>query len=132
MERRKFLKAGGAMAGALARESGLYPWRIPITLAGECGSGSLPATAEFLHLEPGNLIMTVLKKSEDDDTISLRFYEAEGRANEAAHIKLFRPIKQAWKTNLIEEEPEPLAVNSDGTVKLDVKPWEIVTLKLGV
>ena len=35
MERRKFLKAGEAMAGALALESGLYPWRIPITLAGE-------------------------------------------------------------------------------------------------
>jgi len=95
-------------------------------------SGSLPATGEFLHLEPGNLIMTALKRYEDDDSISLRFYEAEGRANEAAHIKLFRPIKQAWKTNLIEEEPEPLAVNSDGTLKLDVKPWEIVTLKLQV
>ena len=95
-------------------------------------SGSLPATGEFLRLEPGNLIMTALKRYEDDDSISLRFYEAEGRANEAAHIKLFRPIKQAWKTNLIEEEPEPVAVNSDGTVKLDVKPWEIVTLKLQV
>ena len=70
-------------------------------------SGTLPATGEFLRLEPGNLIMTALKKYEDDDSISLRFYEAEGRANEPAHIKLFRPIKQAWKTNLIEEEPEP-------------------------
>ena len=33
MERRKFLKTGGAMAGALALESGLYPWRIPMLLA---------------------------------------------------------------------------------------------------
>src|ERR1019366_8063444 len=33
MERRKFLKAGGTMAGALALESGLYPWRIPMLLA---------------------------------------------------------------------------------------------------
>jgi alpha-mannosidase len=93
-------------------------------------NGSLPATGEFLRLEPSNLIMTALKKYEDDDSISLRFYEAEGRENEPAHIKLFRPIKQAWKTNLIEEEAEPITVNSDGTVKLDVKPWEIVTLKL--
>ena len=94
------------------------------------GSGSLPATGEFLRLEPGNLIMTALKKNEDDDSISLRFFEAEGRANEPAHVKLFRPIKQAWRTNLIEEEPEPIAVNSDGTVRLEVRPWEIVTLKL--
>lgn len=94
------------------------------------GEGSLPATTEFLRLEPSNLIMTALKKNEDDDSISLRFYEAEGRENEPAHVKLSRPIKQAWKTNLIEEEPEPLTVNADGIVVFDVKPWEIVTLKL--
>ena len=74
--------------------------------------------------------MTALKKNEDDDSISLRFFEAEGRAQGRAHVKLFRPIKQAWKTNLIEEEPEAIAVNSDGIAELDVKPWEIVTLKL--
>jgi alpha-mannosidase len=94
------------------------------------GEGSLPATAEFLRLGPSNLIMTALKKYEDDESISLRFYEAEGRENEPAHVKLSRRIKQAWKTNLIEEEPEPLTVTADGTVVLDVKPWEIVTLKL--
>jgi alpha-mannosidase len=92
--------------------------------------GSLPAAGEFLRLEPANLTMTALKKSEDDDSITLRFYEAEGQANGRARVKLLRPIKQAWKTNLIEEEGEPVAVNSDGTVELDVKPWEIVTLRL--
>jgi alpha-mannosidase len=94
--------------------------------------GSLPAAGEFLHLEPANLIMTALKKSEDDDSIALRFFEAEGRTGGRASVKLFRPIKQAWKTNLIEEEPQPIAVNSDGVATFDVQPWEIVTLKLRV
>ena len=94
--------------------------------------GSLPAAGEFLHLEPANLIMTALKKSEDDDSIALRFFEAEGRTGGRASVKLFRPIKQAWKTNLIEEEPQPIAVNSDGAATFDVQPWEIVTLKLRV
>ena len=49
-----------------------------------------------------------------------------------AHIRLLQPVKQAWKTNLIEEEPEPLPVSSSGSVELDVRPWEIVTLKLAV
>jgi alpha-mannosidase len=94
--------------------------------------GLLPADGEFLHIEPRNMIMTALKKSEDDDSITLRFFEAEGSANGRARVRLFRPIKQAWKTNLIEEEDQPVAVNSDGTVELAVKPWEIMTLRLRV
>ncbi len=89
-------------------------------------------TGEFLHLSPSNLIMSALKKSEDDNSIALRFFEAEGRANVRAHVKLFRPIKQAWKMNLIEEEPEPVRVTPEGVAELDIKPWEIVTLKLAV
>jgi hypothetical protein len=94
--------------------------------------GSLPAEQEFLRLEPANLVMTAMKKSEDDYSVTVRFYEAEGRANERAYVKLSRPIKKAWKTNLIEESGEAVTVSSDGVAELDVKPWEIVTLKLVV
>ena len=94
--------------------------------------GMLPADGGFLQIEPANMVMTALKKSEDDDSITLRFFEAEGSANGRARVKLFRPIKQAWKTNLIEEDDEPIMVGSDGTLELAVKPWEIVTLKLRV
>jgi len=60
----------------------------------------------------------------------MRFFEAEGRTGSRAYVRLFQPIKQAWKTNLIEEEPQLIAVNSDGIATLDVQPWEIVTLRL--
>jgi len=93
--------------------------------------GHLPATAEFLRLEPPNLILTAMKKCEDDDSVVVRFYEAEGHPAKA-RIKLFRPIKQAFKTNLIEEEPGSLAITSEGTVEFTVAPWEIVTLKFTV
>jgi alpha-mannosidase len=70
--------------------------------SGTGGHGaSYPPCAGFLRLEPANLIMTALKKSEDDDSIALRFFEAEGRAAVRAHVQLFRPIQRAWKTNLI-------------------------------
>jgi alpha-mannosidase len=95
-------------------------------------AGSLPSDGEFLHLEPRNMIMTALKKSEDDDSIVLRFFEAEGSANGRARVRLFRPIKKAWKTNLIEEEDQPIAVGPEGAVELFVKSWEIVTLRLQV
>jgi len=75
--------------------------------------------------------MTTLKKSEDDDSLALRFYEAEGRFTRA-RVRLAPPIRRAYQTNLIEEEPKPVSVNPQGVLELDVKPWEIVTLKLAV
>jgi len=92
---------------------------------------SLPPSGEFLRLEPDNLIMTTLKKNEDDDSLALRFYEAEGRFTHA-RVRLAQPLRRAWLTNLIEEEPKPLAINSSGSLELDIKPWEIVTVKLAV
>jgi alpha-mannosidase len=70
-----------------------------------------------------------MKKAEDDEGVVVRFYEAEG-CEVHAHLRLFRPIKQAWKTNLIEDEEQPLAPGGDGSIQFLVKPWEIVTLKM--
>ena len=109
-----------------------YPLQAFINSGTGRSDASLPPAGEFLRLSPANLIMTALKKSEDDDSLSLRFFEAEGRANVRARVQLSRPIKQAWKTNLIEEEPEPVRITADGVAELDIKPWEIVTMKLAV
>jgi alpha-mannosidase len=108
-----------------------YPL-IAFMASGDVASGN-PGTAwgEFLRLEPENLIMTALKKSEDDNSLALRFYEAEGRFTHA-HVRLAQPILKAWRTNLIEEEPQPIAVNSQGGLDVQIQPWEIVTLRLAV
>ena len=95
------------------------------------GSQPLPPHAGFLNLEPTNLILTAMKKAEDDDGVVVRFYEAEG-CEAQAHLRFFQPIKQAWKTNLIEDEEQPLTPGEDGSLQIPVKPWEIVTLKLRV
>ena len=94
-------------------------------------SSSLPASQEFLKLEPENLILTAMKKAEDDKRIVLRFYEAEGQGVRS-RIKLRQPIQQAWRASLIEDDEEKLPVLTDGTIELEVKPWEIVTLKIAV
>ncbi|MDE3180962.1 MAG: hypothetical protein KGM47_15050 [Acidobacteriota bacterium] len=94
-------------------------------------SGAFPSTASFLRLMPLNLVLTAMKKSEDDDRIVVRFYEAEGFESEA-RIRLSRPIRQAWKASLIEEDEGPLTPHADGSLLLPVKPWEIVTLKIRV
>lgn len=87
-----------------------------------------PAVSLF-QLKPENLCLTALKKSEDDDGIVMRFYEAEGFKTPAS-IRCSKPIRRAWRTSLIEENESPIQPASDGSLQFDVGPWEIVTLKM--
>ncbi len=90
--------------------------------------GDLPSEFSFFELSPDNLILSALKKAEDSDDVILRFYETEGETTRA-ELKSFKPIKQAWLTDLLEREEQKLEVGGD-TLALEVKPFEIVTLKL--
>jgi len=92
---------------------------------------AMPVEKSFLRLEPCNLIMTAMKKSEDGNQVVLRFYEAEGFETDA-RIHLSRPIRNAWKTSLIEENQAPLTPNDDGSLSLKIRSWEIATLKVEV
>ncbi len=91
----------------------------------------LPSRLSFLSLEPSNLIQTAMKKSEDDNRIVIRFYEAEGNTC-VARIRLPVPIRKAWKTSLIEDDETMLPTLDDGSLEFPVKAWEIVTLKAAV
>jgi alpha-mannosidase len=109
-----------------------YPLVACVGEASTSASGEpLPAAHSFLRIVPANLILTAMKKSEDSEHVVLRFYEAEGNQTEA-RIHLSKPIRSAWRTNLIEENQDALAPNTDGSLSLKVRPWEIVTLKLAV
>jgi alpha-mannosidase len=90
-----------------------------------------PALETFLRLEPNNLVLTALKKSEDDNRLVIRFYEAEGFET-PARVSFPKPIKQAWSASLIEDDEAPLQLSSDGSLQFSVNPWEIVTIKAAV
>jgi alpha-mannosidase len=91
----------------------------------------MPVQQSFLRLEPSNLILTAMKKSEDGNQVVLRFYEAEGNQTDA-RIQLPRAIRSAWRTSLIEENQGSLTPNDDGSLSLKIQPWEIAILKLAV
>jgi len=58
----------------------------------------------------------------------LRFYESGGRKT-AAKIKFFRPLRKVVKTDLENNRLEDVPAKGN-TVRLDVSPCEIVTLRL--
>jgi len=90
--------------------------------------GDLPAEFSFFELKPDNLILSALKKAEQSDDVILRFFETKGETSNA-ELKVFKPIKQAWLTDLLEREENELEAGSD-ILELEVKTFEIVTLKL--
>jgi hypothetical protein len=54
-----------------------------------------------------------MKKSENSDFVTIRFYEAEG-SDCTARVNLSKSIREAWRTNLIEETEEAIKPLNDG------------------
>jgi alpha-mannosidase len=73
-------------------------------------------------------VLTALKKSEDDDSLVLRFYEWAGKETD---VKLQLPAgaQSASETDLMERSIADLAVKH-GAVTVHAKPYEIKTLKV--
>jgi len=90
--------------------------------------GTLPGQHSFVQVEPDNVVLTALKKSEDDDSLVLRFYEWAGKE---ADVKLQLPAgaQSASETDLMEKAIADLAVHDDA-VTVHTKPYEIKTLKV--
>jgi alpha-mannosidase len=59
----------------------------------------------------------------------LRIYEASGKPANGVEIKFHVPVSSASETNLLGDEIRPLAA-ANGTLRVDLRPFEIKTLKL--
>ncbi|HXZ28786.1 MAG TPA: alpha-mannosidase [Terriglobales bacterium] len=90
--------------------------------------GPLPAAFSFASLAPGNLVLTAVKKAEDDDGLIFRFYESAGRKTEA-RLRLPAGAERAWETNLMEKPERELSLH-DGEVRLATGPYEIKCVKV--
>jgi alpha-mannosidase len=99
-----------------------------LTATSQNHQGALPGEHSFVQVEPDNVVLTAIKKSEDDDSLVLRFYEWAGRE---ADVKLQLPpgAQSASETDLMERSIADLSVQNDA-VTVHTKPYEIKTLKV--
>jgi alpha-mannosidase len=103
-----------------------YPLQATVVMP---HTGSLPPSHSFLSVDDDNVILTAVKKSEDDDALILRVYDWSGKPSNA-RFTLPPGATSATEVNLMEQPiGSPLAVNAD-TVTLPVGPFEIRTLKV--
>ncbi len=92
--------------------------------------GSLPSAHSFARIEPANVILTAIKKAEDDNALIFRFYEFEGKPSQA-RLTLPEAATQAVETNLMEKEEKPLSLQGNGSeIVTPIGAYEIKSVKV--
>ncbi|MFQ5677229.1 MAG: glycosyl hydrolase-related protein, partial [bacterium] len=109
----------GIYKSAVKFEQSLLPVQI---------NSSVNKKYESFSLTPDNLIISALKKAEDDGGIILRFFETKGEKCRGV-LKVPTQIRKVMLANLLEIEEKEVRID-DNTLELDVGPFEIVSLKL--
>jgi alpha-mannosidase len=90
---------------------------------------TLPGRFSFFEVKPENVILTALKKAEDSNEVVLRLFETKGERTRA-EIDLFKEPRSVKVINLLEMEEREIKFKGK-RIKLRVKPFEIVSLKIG-
>jgi alpha-mannosidase len=89
---------------------------------------NLPSKLSFASVSADNVVISALKKGEDDDSVVVRLVEMEG-SDTLAELRLHYPIQMAAQTNLIEEEEQRLETNA-GALAVRIGHHAIETFKL--
>jgi alpha-mannosidase len=114
-----------------------YQYNVPLralqTNRGEDQQRDLPASSSFVSVEPEQLVVTAIKRAEDDPSLLVvRFFNISTEPVTSGRISVLN-ASAAQVVNLNEEPQRSLEPQPDGTVTLGmVKPKEIVTLAFRV
>ncbi|HEU4447946.1 MAG TPA: glycosyl hydrolase-related protein [Nitrososphaeraceae archaeon] len=94
----------------------------------------LPSTYSFLKIDPKNIVLSILKISEDREAIIIRFFETEGKKT-LAKLRFARKAKSIWLTDLLENNIKQIIdeirnKQNNNLLEIEVEPFKIVTLKV--
>jgi len=93
------------------------------------GPAAQPGKVSHRWFEIEGLTLAALKLAEEGSDLILRLYDPFGRHG-TAHVRPLFNIIRASRTNLLEEEIEPVELGADGTFRLRYHPFQIITLRL--
>ncbi len=108
-----------------------YDLNNPVIMA-KTGIWNDPAGEPFEHslasVDEPNVIIETVKCAEDGAGIILRLYEHH-RARGAATLRVGFELAAVYECNLLEENQRPLE-HDGGSVRLEMRPFQILTLRL--
>ena len=99
-----------------------------LALPGEKHQGTLAPEQSFLQVANDNVIVSAVKKAEDENALVVRYYEWAGKAGDVT-LQLPPGAHSASETNLMEKPAGDLPVAND-KVTVPTKPYEIKTVKV--
>jgi alpha-mannosidase len=123
----------GALGVDTVREA--YTLNDPL-IVWAAGSGQTTSTAAaretvgIVSTSAPNIVIETVKRSEDGNSVVIRLYECM-RKRGPVTLNLGFDVRAVWHTNLLEENQEELTLNGQ-QLALNVKPYEIITLRLDV
>lgn len=86
-----------------------FSFNLPLMAARIEGGGKLPQTCSLLQVEPAELVVSTIKKAEEDEALIVRLYNIAHEEVEGA-IEFPQAIATAVETDLDERERETLQV----------------------
>jgi len=101
---------------------------VPVCINGE-KKGSLPVSQSFCRIDQRNVLLLTLKEAEDGDGLIIRLLETEGRETTVKVRLPFLRIKNAYQTNLVEENEKRIRVRKD-TIAVHIRPFGISTIRV--
>jgi len=113
----------GAAFGRQANEQLMATWAEHRQV-----NASLPESLSFFNTDQENVLISTVKKAEDNDEVIVRLVDMEGK-NKTIRLESFQKIENAGRTNLIEATIAPLPVQGN-SVKLELGHHAIETIKI--
>ena len=107
-----FTHKGNWLNGYRAATQTKQPLRA-VVMTPESSAGVLPDMFSFCRTEGEGVIVSTVKKCDDDDSVVMRCYDIEGKDTELS-FKMFLPIKAAYHTDIIEENGTEISVENSG------------------
>jgi alpha-mannosidase len=101
---------------------------IAVINPGQEAKAMLPEEKSFFSVSAGNVLVSTIKKCEEDDSVIVRVYDIEG-VDSDVQLNSFVPVEKAELVNMIEEEGKAIPSLKSG-LKLRVGHHAIETLKL--
>ena len=101
---------------------------VPVQINGKKG-GTLDSKMSFCQVDKPNVFLLTLKRAEDGDGIIVRLIETEGEDTTATLTIPHLTIKQAYRTNLVEEN-KGKATFTEHTITAPIKAFGITTFRV--
>jgi len=96
---------------------------------GKRKAADLPTSKSFVSIQPKNVIVSTVKRSDDGKGLIVRVQETAGKDTEVKLAVGFKDIAKASGCDLVERATGPLAINN-GTVSFRVKANSLATVRL--